>query len=290
MASLCNSVIFVFFSYWMSTLSQGIFDDDNHECARRCSDERSSRKTCVYNFFVTETYEASSFCNESEDKAEISNCANYTTRRKRLAINGRSPGPAIQVCLDDTIEVVVHNKLGSDELAVHWHGIRQKGFNHMDGVPMITQCPILPFSGFRYKISPESAGTHFYHAHSVSQQGDGVYGSLTVRGPQDDPSLERILVLSSRSPTPLTGRSRLHPPTPGELLVNGQTRELTLRVKHGLRYLLRLVNANAHDCPVLLSLHGHSLRVSAADGNPVKSMTGTHVVLFPANRRGAWRE
>jgi FtsP/CotA-like multicopper oxidase with cupredoxin domain len=36
----------------------------------------------------------------------------------------------------------------------------------MDGVPMITQCPILPFSGFRYKIHPDNAGTYFYHAHS----------------------------------------------------------------------------------------------------------------------------
>lgn len=56
----------------------------------------------------------------------------------------------------------------------------------------------------------------------VSQQADGVYGSLTVRGPQDDPSLERILLLSSRPPTPLSRHSHLHPPTPSELLLNGQ--------------------------------------------------------------------
>lgn len=72
----------------------------------------------------------------------------------------------LQICLGDTIEVLVYNKLGSDELTFHWHGIRQKDSNHMDGVPMITQCPILPFSGFRYKIHPDSAGTYFYHAHS----------------------------------------------------------------------------------------------------------------------------
>ncbi|XP_071645358.1 uncharacterized protein [Temnothorax longispinosus] len=165
----------------------------------------------------------------------------------------------------------------------------------MDGVPMITQCPILPFGGFRYKITPESAGTYFYHAHSVSQQGDGVYGSLTVRGPwardkdvedeDEDLSLERTLLLSSRPPTPLTRHASLStPPTPAELLVNGQARQVVVRVKHGSRYLLRLINANAHDCPILLSAHGHSLRILAADGNPVQSMTGTHVVLFPGER------
>jgi len=56
---------------------------------------------------------------------------------------------------------------------------------------------------------------------------------------------------------------------------------VVVRVKHGFRYLLRLINANAHDCPILLSTHGHSFQILAADGNPVQSMTGTHIVLFP---------
>ncbi|KYN42603.1 Laccase-1 [Trachymyrmex septentrionalis] len=158
----------------------------------------------------------------------------------------------------------------------------------MDGVPMITQCPILPFGGFRYKITPESTGTYFYHAHSVSQQGDGVYGSLVVRGLQDDDlSRERTLVFSSRSSVPLTRlrHASLSPPTPDELLVNGQAQQAIVRVKHGFRYLLRLINANAHDCPISLSAHGHSLEILAADGNPVQSMTGTHVVLFPGTRQ-----
>lgn len=60
-----------------------------------------------------------------------------------------------------------------------------------------------------------------------------------------------------------------------------QARDVFVRVKHGFSYLLRIINANAHNCPILLSAYGHSLRVLAADGNPVKSMTGTHIVLFP---------
>lgn len=35
----------------------------------------------------------------------------------------------------------------------------------MDGVPMVTQCPILPFGGFRYKLKPENVGTYIYYAH-----------------------------------------------------------------------------------------------------------------------------
>lgn len=60
-----------------------------------------------------------------------------------------------------------------------------------------------------------------------------------------------------------------------------QVREVFVRVRHGFSYLLRLINANVYNCPILLSAHGHSLQVLAADGNPVQSMTGTHVVLFP---------
>ncbi|XP_050446648.1 uncharacterized protein LOC126849118 [Cataglyphis hispanica] len=266
----------------ISVLCSGTFD--NHECARSCSGEILSRKTCIYRFFVTESHDAISSCDKIEDKDKISTCTNIIAPKNFLTINGRSPGPAIQICLDDTIEVFVYNKLKNDELTFHWHGIRQKDFNYMDGVPMITQCPILPYNGFRYKINPEKAGTYFYHAHSVSQQGDGVYGSLTVRGPRDNASLERILVLSSRSSTPLTQQTLLYPLTPDELLVNGQAREVFIQVKHGFSYLLRIINANAHNCPILLSAYGHSLRVLAADGDPVQSMTGTHVVLFPGER------
>lgn len=32
--------------------------DDHHECVRPCSGEMSSKKTCVYQFFVTESHSA----------------------------------------------------------------------------------------------------------------------------------------------------------------------------------------------------------------------------------------
>jgi len=38
----------------------------------------------------------------------------------------------------------------------------------MDGVPLVTQCPISPASTFRYNFLAENPGTHFYHSHSGS--------------------------------------------------------------------------------------------------------------------------
>lgn len=74
-----------------------------------------------------------------------------------------------QICLGDTIEVLLYNRLGSQELSLHWHGLQQKDSAHMDGVPMVTQCSILPFGGFRYKLKPDTTGTYFYYAHLGKQ-------------------------------------------------------------------------------------------------------------------------
>ncbi|XP_071856608.1 uncharacterized protein [Bombus fervidus] len=273
----------IFFSLLRISRSQ-IRDGDSHECLRSCADNALSNKVCRYEFFVEESPAPISIrdCTKSKNESMIHD--NVILLNSFLRINGKSPGPQIEVCLGDTIEVILYNRLGTEELSFHWHGIRQRNSAHMDGVSMVTQCPILPFGGFRYKLKPENVGTYIYYAHIVSQQADGVYGSLTVRGPQDDPSLERILLLSSRPPTPLSRHSHLHPPTPSELLLNGQNNGSILQVHYGRKYLLRLINANAYNCPILLSISGHDFGVLAADGNPVESTVGRHIFLFPGER------
>ena len=62
------------------------------------------------------------------------------------------PGPAIQVCKGDTVVVNVNNMLRSQRItSIHWHGVKVRGSPHMDGVGMVTQCPIVPNSEFQYK-------------------------------------------------------------------------------------------------------------------------------------------
>lgn len=34
-------------------------------------------------------------------------------------------------------------------MTLHWHGLLQKGYQYYDGVPMVTQCPIMAGSTFR---------------------------------------------------------------------------------------------------------------------------------------------
>lgn len=68
---------------------------------------------------------------------------------------------------------------------IHWHGIHQRNSPFMDGVPHISQCPIHPGQSFRYKFLAENGGTHMWHSHLGMQRGDGLFGALIVKKPND---------------------------------------------------------------------------------------------------------
>lgn len=46
-----------------------------------------------------------------------------------ITINGQTPGPTIEAQEGDTVIVEVNNDLLTENLAIHWHGIRQVGLN-----------------------------------------------------------------------------------------------------------------------------------------------------------------
>ena len=78
----------------------------------------------------------------------------------------------------------------------------------MDGVPFVTQCPILPGNSyvickikvkefifmlynfrFMYSFEARTSGTMFYHSHSSFQRADGLIGAYIVRqAPGNDPN------------------------------------------------------------------------------------------------------
>ena len=75
-------------------------------------------------------------------------------KRQVVAVNKEIPGPAIQVCQKDQVIVNIYNGLRmSESTSIHWHGILQKETPFMDGVGMITQCPIEAHSSFQYKYN-----------------------------------------------------------------------------------------------------------------------------------------
>jgi hypothetical protein len=71
-------------------------------------------------------------------------------RKLAVSINGQTPGPTIRATQGDTVAVRVNNSLLTENVAIHWHGIRQIGTPWADGTEGVTQCPILPGDTFIY--------------------------------------------------------------------------------------------------------------------------------------------
>ncbi len=92
------------------------------------------------------------------------------------------PGPLLRAKAGDQLRIVVDNQLPT-ETSVHWHGIALR--NDMDGVPGITQDPILAGRRFTYEFTAPDPGTYFYHPHVGVQLDRGLYGVLLVDDPAD---------------------------------------------------------------------------------------------------------
>ena len=101
--------------------------------------------------------------------------------RQFIAVNGRIPGPTLIVHDDQHVIVDVFNRLSSEGVTIHWHGIHQKKTPWMDGVASLSQAPIVPGGRFRYIFKASPAGTHWYHSHLGAQRTDGLFGALIVR-------------------------------------------------------------------------------------------------------------
>ncbi|KAK1396613.1 L-ascorbate oxidase [Heracleum sosnowskyi] len=97
-----------------------------------------------------------------------------------MGINGQFPGPTIRARVGDTVVVELTNKLHTEGVVIHWHGIRQIGTPWADGTAAISQCAINPGETFMYKFIVDKAGTYFYHGHYGMQRSAGLYGSLIV--------------------------------------------------------------------------------------------------------------
>lgn len=103
-----------------------------------------------------------------------------------MTINRQFPGPKIEVCENDTIVVDLENLMAGTSSSIHWHGILQEGTQYMDGVALVTQCPIPFFTTFRYRFKANHAGTHHYHSHAGHHKSNGIAGPLIIRAARNE--------------------------------------------------------------------------------------------------------
>ncbi|KAF8017583.1 hypothetical protein BT93_H2691 [Corymbia citriodora subsp. variegata] len=232
-----------------------------------------------------------------------------------ITINGRSPGPSILAQQGDTVVVEVTNGLVTENLAIHWHVIRQIGSPWSDGIEGVTQYPILPGDTFTYRFVIDRPGTYLYHAHYRMQRDAGLYGSIRVSLPDGvaepfaydyDKSIvlndwyhkstdEQAVGLSSipfvwvEEPQSLLiqgkGKfkcSKLASPTLDPAACNATNPECSpyiLTVIPGKTYRLRISSVTALSA-LSFQIEGHKMTIVEADGHYVEPIEAQHLFIY----------
>jgi FtsP/CotA-like multicopper oxidase with cupredoxin domain len=179
-----------------------------------------------------------------------------------MGFNGTVPGPEIRVEQGDEVRIVVRNEM-TQPTTMHLHGVTLP--NGMDGVPYITQDPILPGGFFTYEFEVvDPPGMYVYHSHfnSTEQVGKGMYGAFYVQPLNGDWSSvygERIDVESTLflgdGPTGYVLNGKEFPATQPIVAAVGDV------------VLIHLSNDGAQIHP--MHLHGYHFQVVAQDGWPL---------------------
>ncbi|KAJ0106219.1 hypothetical protein Patl1_18551 [Pistacia atlantica] len=96
-----------------------------------------------------------------------------------IAVNGKFPGPTINVTTNYNVVVNVRNKL-DESLLIHWSGVQQRRSSWQDGV-LGTNCPIPPKWNWTYQFQvKDQIGSFFYFPSLHFQRASGGYGSFII--------------------------------------------------------------------------------------------------------------
>ena len=208
-----------------------------------------------------------------------------------LGFNAMWPGPRIDVTEGDRVRAVFTNNL-DESTGIHFHGQRLP--NAMDGVPHVTQEPIMPGDTFTYEFVARTVGSHMYHSHhnATDPVGRGLLGAFIVH-PRDaaqdyeqGEGISQDIVWISND-------------TLGGFTINGRGFPATAPIVANLgdRILIRFMNEGVMMHP--WHLHGMPMRVVARDGYPLGAAAFTcdtlgvnpgerWDVLVDCDEPGAW--
>jgi FtsP/CotA-like multicopper oxidase with cupredoxin domain len=208
--------------------------------------------------------------------------------------NRQYPGPLIRA--ERGSEVTVHFTNNIElPTTVHWHGLRLD--NAFDGVPGVTQPPVLTGESFTYQLKFPDTGIYWYHPHMREdiQQDLGLYGNMLVDpevdGYYSPVNREEVLVLDDllvdasgiipygdEAPThALMGRF-------GNVMLTNGTTDYTLSVQRGevVRfYITNVANSRTFN----LVFEGARAKIVASDVSKYEREDYvSSVVIAPAER------
>jgi multicopper oxidase len=224
-----------------------------------------------------------------------------------LLAGGTWPGKAIRYKKGDQFRVLVENRLDAPT-SLHWHGLIVPSLE--DGVPVVSQAPILPGAALYYAFPLQQAGTYWYHSHFGLQEQQGLSGPLIIEDAAEPHDYDEDLVVSLSDvvagpvervvPGLRDGSLQVKVALPYRLpdgapfpidvpyagyLLNGKppADPWTQTLRPGSRARLRLINASGSSY-FRIALDGVPLEVIARDGEAVVPVTVDDLVLGTAER------
>jgi FtsP/CotA-like multicopper oxidase with cupredoxin domain len=210
-----------------------------------------------------------------------------------LGYNQQSPGPLLLVGQGDEITVNFKNNLDFPT-TVHWHGLRLDYTS--DGVPGITQDPVLPGDTFEYELMFPDSGVFLYHPHvrTEMQMELGLYGNILVKSENKIPAtiqvpliLDDVLIAEEGGLEEFDSKVVTHTLMGrfgNTMMINGDTNYL-LEVNQGdvaRLYLTNTANTRVFD----FGIEQHGLKLVADDAsNYEKEELVDSVMLSSSERR-----
>ena len=221
-------------------------------------------------------------------------------KMKVWGYNGSCPGPTIQVTKGDRVRVILENHL-PEPTTMHWHGFEIPV--EMDGMPFISQKPILPGERFAYEFALHQEGTFFYHSHGAMQEMLGMIGMFIMHPKQNyTPRVDHDfgIILQGWAILPNNEVPNSAGMEFNWLTFNGKAGPATtpLLVRLGNRVRIRFVNLGMDHHPI--HVHGHTFSVTGTEGGRIQptGWTPGNTVLvgvaqardveFVANNPGDW--
>ncbi|HLO34991.1 MAG TPA: multicopper oxidase family protein, partial [Candidatus Deferrimicrobium sp.] len=203
-----------------------------------------------------------------------------------LGYNKSWPGPTIRVTEGDKVRVEFTNNL-KETTGVHFHGVEFDDF-FQDGVPFVTQLPIIPGETYAYEFTASNAGSLMYHSHhnATDQVGRGLLGAFIVDPKPEPVKSDRDYIWISNDEL-------------GGFTINGHGFPATVPVLAAAGETVRVRFMNEGIMMHPWHLHGIPMRVIARDGHPLGGAEFTcdtlgvnpgerYDVLIKATTLGIW--
>ncbi|KAM7502582.1 hypothetical protein LguiB_001486 [Lonicera macranthoides] len=235
-----------------------------------------------------------------EFNIKLQNVTRLCHTKSMVTVNGQFPGPRIVAREGDRLQIKVTNHV-SNNISIHWHGIRQLRSGWADGPAYVTQCPIQTGQSYVYNYTiVGQRGTLFWHAH-ISWLRSTLYGPLiilpkiNVPYPFIKPHKEFPIIFGEwfNADTEAIINQALQtgggPNVSDAYTINGLPGPLyncsakdtfKLKVKPGKTYLLRFINAALND-ELFFSIANHSVTVVEADAIYVKPFETNAILITP---------